>query len=279
MRVCFFGGVEPVTQHRFLRFRQSAPRRGAVPALSAPALADEGEPEIHWFEGDYSEVLREDDMVTTGYREPWYIWTDEVNVMSQFSTYGWTFDAETGTATEGVTRYYYVTGDYSDGLTPVRESGGNKYGYVDESGEIAIPVVYDEADYFSEGLAGVMVRDADGIGKCGYINTSGEVVIPLEYKTASAFGNGRAVVIDTDGNWFSIDKTGAKTQVASHDGLSSENRDHLMVVYDKDEIGNGYYGVINTAGEVVLESVYESVSIGNGYIQATDKNYGNLFRP
>lgn len=39
---------------------------------------------------------------------------------------------------------------YSDGLSWMKENG--KYGYIDKQGNVAIPFVYNSADYFSEGL-------------------------------------------------------------------------------------------------------------------------------
>lgn len=51
-----------------------------------------------------------------------------------------------------------------------------KYGFVDKSGKIVIPLLYDNVWSFSEGFAGVM-RDE----KWGYVNTAGEETIPLQY--------------------------------------------------------------------------------------------------
>ncbi len=51
-----------------------------------------------------------------------------------------------------------------------------KYGFIDKNAKIVIPLIYDEAEMFSEGLAGV-VKD----GKWGFINEKGETVIDFTF--------------------------------------------------------------------------------------------------
>ena len=49
----------------------------------------------------------------------------------------------------------------------------DKWGYVNTKGEIAIPCVYDDANYFFEGLAKVKQN-----GKWMIIDSNGQVIIP-----------------------------------------------------------------------------------------------------
>ena len=58
--------------------------------------------------------------------------------------------------------------------------------------------------YFYDGLASVMQNK-----KYGYVDKSGTIVIPLEYDFAMYFEKGKARV-KKDGIYFSIDKTGKK---------------------------------------------------------------------
>ena len=81
---------------------------------------------------------------------------------------------------------------FSDGLALVDENqddGTIFYGYIDRNGEIAIPLQYQYAQPFSEGLA--MVQTGEGTG---FINTSGEMVIPPVYEDAKSFSEGLACV-------------------------------------------------------------------------------------
>jgi hypothetical protein len=77
-----------------------------------------------------------------------------------------------------------------------------KYGYIDKTGKVVIPLIYDYISPFSEGLAYV-----EKDGKCGYIDKTGKVIIPLIYEIAQSFSEGLAAV-EKDGKWGYIDKTG-----------------------------------------------------------------------
>jgi hypothetical protein len=62
------------------------------------------------------------------------------------------------------------------GSPPARVRLNGKYGYIDTSGREVIPLQYNFADVFYEGLALVSIE-----GKRGHINPMGRVVIPLQY--------------------------------------------------------------------------------------------------
>src|SRR5690606_22657241 len=63
-----------------------------------------------------------------------------------------------------------------------------KYGFVNNKGKMVIPMIYDRAEVFSEGLAPVH-KD----GKWGFINEKGEVVINFQFEgIVKPFENGYA---------------------------------------------------------------------------------------
>jgi hypothetical protein len=68
-----------------------------------------------------------------------------------------------------------------------------KWGFIDETGRIAVPPQYSGAGNFSEGMARVQIGEAFD-GKWGYINASGEMVIEPQFYHAEDFKNGRAIV-------------------------------------------------------------------------------------
>ena len=84
-----------------------------------------------------------------------------------------------------------------------------KWGFIDKTGRMVIPAVYDDATAFSEGLVAVTVN-----GKTGFIDKTGKMVIPavydagdLKYEDAYYFENGTAAVCQ-DGEWITIDRQG-----------------------------------------------------------------------
>ena len=81
---------------------------------------------------------------------------------------------------------------------PVRTGG--KWAYIDASGKLAVQPQFDEAGFFSEGLAPVCVGRCDFTeggeyeGKWGYIDASGKMVISPRFDGAQAFHVGLAAV-------------------------------------------------------------------------------------
>ena len=68
------------------------------------------------------------------------------------------------------------------------------WGFIDSSGTIIIPLQYNDAGEFSEGMA-VVKTDKN---KWGYINPSGKFIIEEKYEQAQNFVNGEAVVVYKD---------------------------------------------------------------------------------
>jgi hypothetical protein len=77
-----------------------------------------------------------------------------------------------------------------------------KYGFLNYKGKIAIKAKYDFADYFTEGLCPVSIKD-----KWGYINKKGKMVIPATFDYALPFSRGYAKV-EIKGEYFIVDKQG-----------------------------------------------------------------------
>lgn len=102
-------------------------------------------------------------------------------------------------------------GPFINGLAVI--CSDDKWGYIDKSGKIQIPLTYENARDFSGGLAAVKTTDG-----WGYINTNGEMVVPFKYYDAGDFIDGLANVrvkpdyIDDYSvwKWESINKLGEK---------------------------------------------------------------------
>ncbi len=92
----------------------------------------------------------------------------------------------------------------TEGMTIILNED-SMYGFVNEKGEVTVPMIYDEVDNFSDGLANVKKPDSD---LEGYINKKGKIVLPFIYEYADEFINGVACVkynetyklIDRNGN-------------------------------------------------------------------------------
>lgn len=78
----------------------------------------------------------------------------------------------------------------------------DKHGYIDNYGNEVIPLIYDDADWFVDGIALVKLND-----KYGYIDKNGERIVPLYFDCANRFSNGYAIV-KRCGKLGVIDNTG-----------------------------------------------------------------------
>lgn len=108
---------------------------------------------------------------------------------------------------------YQDANNFGEGLAPVKKD--NKWGFIDKSGKTIIPFDYYEAYTFSCSLAEVHKKDsADFYSKSGYIDKKGKIVIPIIYKSVSEFHKlspgYRAFVHDNDDKYYLIDDKGNK---------------------------------------------------------------------
>lgn len=99
---------------------------------------------------------------------------------------------------------YGQANDFVSGSAVVRLRDGG-YQLIDQRGNLLCQEPWDEMEYFTANDL-IMVRKGD---KYGFINRKGEVAIPLIYDRAQEFGDGLALVkLGEDTFW--IDKSGEK---------------------------------------------------------------------
>lgn len=138
----------------------------------------------------------------------------------------------------------------------------DKWGFIDENGNLVIADTYDNTRDFSEGLAAVNSK-----GKWGYINTAGKIVIENTYRSAFPFKNGIARVQNFDKLYGFIDKTGTAILPFIYEE-AYDLQDGLIKI--KSKIG---YNFIDTKGDTLLASDITKVNnYKGGY--AIAKDYG-----
>ncbi len=141
--------------------------------------------------------------------------------------------------------YDFVSPHQKEGLRCVHD--GNKWGYLNKKGEIAIPIIYDTVTTFSEELAAV-----EKDGKFGFINPLGQVIIPFQYEYAGGFDEGLAPVMKNK-IWGFIDvttKIGIPPQFEETDAFS----DGICGVKK-----NGKWGAINKKNTVVVPFLFDNI--------------------
>lgn len=127
-----------------------------------------------------------------------------------------------------------------------RESGGIRYGFVSDKGEITVPAIYYGATRFSNGLASV----EDMNGKWGYINHEGEAVIPATYDEAGSFDKNGTAIVRSNNKYGTIDKTGKYILHPSFEWLQEDGELYMAT-------REGKYGWCNREGEWVIEPRFD----------------------
>ncbi|HEY6252687.1 MAG TPA: WG repeat-containing protein [Candidatus Angelobacter sp.] len=149
----------------------------------------------------------------------------------------------------------------AEGRVPVARTRDWKWGYLDLSGKVVIPLIFDEAGNFSEGLARVE-KDK----RWGYVDLEGKIVIPPQFDEAGEFGSGLAPVKLGEKTGF-IDKSGKFAFLLDFDQaagfLKGDEKSNLFIApatvsrfWTKD----GKFGYVNTSGRVIWGPVEGSPS-------------------
>ncbi|MGV3603021.1 MAG: WG repeat-containing protein [Dyadobacter fermentans] len=145
----------------------------------------------------------------------------------------------------------HYAGEFHEGLVKISENDYNEpFGFMNKKGEVVVPLKYQGASDFSEGLALVALND-----KWGYINPEGKEVIPLQYSRATDFKKGLAVVCKKNG--FEelcgvVDKTGKEVVSIKYQEVGELNSAIFELTGDvfPAKIGDKG-GLANTKGEAV----------------------------
>jgi WG containing repeat len=155
-------------------------------------------------------------------------------------------------------------------LFPVRQ--GTKWGFIDRTGQLVVGFQYDEASYFSDGMAAVRVGD-----EWGYIDQSGTIGIAPQFSYAYSFCDSRAQVETPAGTGY-IDKTGELVIMPPlwwgaygfSEGLSTVRLDEER------------YGYIDTSGELVIRlaarAIGDDFSEGLAAVRDEHGGYGYIDR-
>lgn len=149
----------------------------------------------------------------------------------------------------------------AEGRVPVTRTQDWKWGYLDLSGKVVIPLIFDEAHSFSEGLAAVY-KDK----KWGYVDRDGKMVIPLQFDRAGEFGSGLAPVKLGEKTGF-IDKSGKFAFqfdfVQAAGFLQGDAKSNLFIApatVSRFWTNGGKFGYVNTSGRVIWGPVEGSPS-------------------
>jgi len=135
---------------------------------------------------------------------------------------------------------------FSNGLATVYNSH-NKGGYINQSGDLVIPDIYEYADSFKDGIA--LVESGPYVG---YINSQGTYVIPSIHYNGLNCCKGMVSVLKEDDKWSVFDKDGKEV---SH----FESFEYVDIFQDGFALvkQNRKYGITDIDGKIIIPCIYD----------------------
>lgn len=168
------------------------------------------------------------------------------------------------------------SGVFNDGLAlvGVESKEGVKWGYIDQTGKMAINAQFDAAGIFSEGLAAVaMTSKENGETLWGFIDKNGTIVVNYQFKGHNIrFANGLALVSDGKKQGY-VDKNGKYVINPQFDN-AGQFKDGLAAIRQGDMCG-----FIDSEGKIVINPQFnrvENFSGGLAAVSSSDGKYGYI---
>jgi outer membrane protein assembly factor BamD (BamD/ComL family) len=173
-----------------------------------------------------------------------------------------------GLAAVNIGKTYYFVHDSTDNSDRVKLKASGKYGYIDKTGKIVIPIKFDAAFPFSEGLAAVnigMTYDTDDnlktSGKYGFIDKTGKMVIPPIYQSVEKFSGGYAIVENNDKSGL-ISKNNEIKIPFEYQQLYLWKQG--FYIYNTESPYSGKNGIISISGKIIQPAKYDNLIILKG---------------
>ena len=134
-------------------------------------------------------------------------------------------------------------------LIPV-SNNGETWGFISSrTGEFIINPQFEDADFFSDGLARVRSR-----GRTGYISKRGDFVIPATFRSGTAFNDGLALVV-SDGGHPTVINTNGEIQFVLYNMESVSAFSEGLAAFRCEE---GKYGFVDTFGNIFIDAQFEN---------------------
>lgn len=270
--------------------RPAAPKPAPAPAQAVPGAAEATKPKAARdpFEGiiyddhtaDTHWDSSENSTATAPARKAYdLVWPaiDGLTKVRKNGRYGF-LDAD---RREVIPLIYEAAWNFREGLARVRKNGG-KYGFIDKTGKEVVPITYDNAEDFKKEFALVQKNF-----KYGYVDKSGRVVIPIIYDFPDLMGLGQfspngIAIVKKNGKYGAVDTSGRLVIPLEYDGFGS-----LYLDGDNFRNGlacalkNGKWGFVDAKGNIRIPPKYlEAYGFrGNGIAPVCKKNPLALNRP
>ncbi|MEI7583615.1 WG repeat-containing protein [Runella sp.] len=159
---------------------------------------------------------------------------------------------------------------FVDGMAIVSKEvkGGDKYGFINESGSLVIPIIFSKAKNFSENFARVYDEDKGWV----FIDKSGKYQTPFEYIYYNDFSQGLAIINENISGTQDVLRAGYidnsfKKNFITGRGIRLHVYGDGLFLAEK----NGMMGYVDKVGKVIIPFTYVPQDVGG------DTYYGSAF--
>jgi hypothetical protein len=159
----------------------------------------------------------------------------KLHYSSDYDLYGY---ADSATGKLVIPLQYDFAQEFYEGLAAVTKD--NKSGFINTQGKVVVPLIYEDARYFSEGMAFVVLN-----GNTGFVNKTGALVIPAKYSSAGPFSDGLSAVVLENGKCGYINKTGTMVIEAKFDHAKEFYKGYAIAIIGRKSV------VIDKMGKTV----------------------------
>lgn len=133
---------------------------------------------------------------------------------------------------------------------------GEKWGAVDETGKLVVPMKCDSLSYKFWG--GRLLLGTSMDGRVGVTETNGKVVLNNEY-TLIAFTPPGLLKLKKDGRYGVMKTSGGEVAPFQYDGMSNAQENPTLPDWPAVVMVKGKYGLLNEKGEKILETKYDLI--------------------
>jgi hypothetical protein len=147
---------------------------------------------------------------------------------------------------------YHSAFKFHEGLAAV--TIGNKYGFVNQKGELVIDALFDEESIFSEGKAAVAIDDEYIV-----IDTTGSKIYDQTFDWAEYYVNG-LMAVEIGEKWGAVDEKGQFVIPAQYENLIIR-QNYIIAVLGQDALRRE--GVLDRKGRIVTPIVFRSITLSS----------------
>jgi hypothetical protein len=146
---------------------------------------------------------------------------------------------------------------FSDGLARVLKD--HKYGYINTKGEFIVPLFYESAEDFDQGVAVVGYSEDDEFPLQGMINVDGELITPMVYEQFGQISeNFRSVLLEGKVGFVDLKgKLRIPLKFSESDYSLPDFHEGLCAIENPEEEYATTFGFIDTLGNFLLDPTYD----------------------